>query len=158
MTTKTILVTGGAGYIGSHCVLALLEQNYKVIVIDNLVNSYKKDKNSTPESLIRVQKLTNKKITFYQADLQETNSINKIFKNHPEISTVFHFAALKSREESRKNPVRYYDSNVLGSTSLITVMRENGVRKLIFSSSAAIYGPPEYLPLGLGGENFFKKV
>ena len=133
-----ILVTGGAGYIGSHTVLELLNQGREVVVVDNL-------RNSSQESLKRVQALTGKQVLFAQVDVRDEEALAKIFK-YP-ISAVIHFAGLKAVGESVKMPLRYYDNNVHGSIALMRVMMEHNVNKLIFSSSATVYGIPEKCPI-----------
>ena len=144
---KTVLVTGGAGYIGSHCVIDLQNANYNVIVVDNLVNSYMAANAEKPEVLLRIEnQITKKPVTFYQTDIRDIEAMDAIFKKH-DISAVLHFAALKSPAESIQDPVKYYDFNVGGSNALIKVMIKNNVKRLIFSSSATVYGPPKYLPV-----------
>lgn len=134
-----ILVTGGAGYIGSHTVLALLERGDDVIVIDNLSNSSK-------ESLDRVAELAGKKPTLYVADILDKNVLKEIFSTHS-ITDVIHFAGLKSVGESVRKPLEYYENNVVGSVVLLNEMLLAGVNSLIFSSSATVYGNPERVPL-----------
>lgn len=134
-----ILVTGGAGYIGSHTVLALLERGDDVIVIDNLSNSSK-------ESLERVAELAGKKPTLYIADILDKKVLKEIFSNHS-ITDVIHFAGLKSVGESVQKPLEYYENNVVGSMVLLNEMLLAGVNSLIFSSSATVYGNPEKVPL-----------
>jgi UDP-glucose 4-epimerase len=134
-----ILVTGGAGYIGSHTVLALLERGDDVIVIDNLSNSSK-------ESLDRVAELAGKKPTLYVADILDKNVLKEIFSTHS-ITDVIHFAGLKSVGESVRKPLEYYENNVVGSMVLLNEMLLAGVNSLIFSSSATVYGNPEKVPL-----------
>ncbi|MBO5480551.1 MAG: UDP-glucose 4-epimerase GalE [Clostridia bacterium] len=134
-----ILVTGGCGYIGSHTVLELLNKNYEVVVVDNFSNS-------SPESLRRVQKLTGKTATFYEADIRDSEMMDKIFKSH-KVDAVIHFAAFKAVGESCKLPLKYYENNISGTVSLLQVMEKNNVKKIIFSSSATVYGDPERLPL-----------
>ncbi|XP_025835371.1 UDP-glucose 4-epimerase isoform X1 [Agrilus planipennis] len=146
MTGKgTILVTGGAGYVGSHTVLELLNNNYSVIALDNLVNCYA-EKNDKPESLKRVEKLTGKQIIFYNVDIRDKTSLDKIFKVHS-IDFVIHFAALKAVGESVQIPLTYYQNNIAGSSTLFEVMQSNGVKKIVFSSSATVYGIPQFLPI-----------
>ncbi|KMW71710.1 UDP-glucose 4-epimerase [Photorhabdus luminescens subsp. luminescens] len=135
----TILITGGAGYIGSHAVLALLERGADVVVIDNLFNS-------SPESLHRVEKLTGKSVRFYQGDMLDLNLLHKIFQEN-KIETVIHFAGLKAVGESTRKPLEYYQNNVTGTLVLLQAMHTNGVHQLIFSSSATVYGDPEFVPL-----------
>ncbi|MFZ3387646.1 UDP-glucose 4-epimerase GalE [Buttiauxella gaviniae] len=134
-----ILVTGGAGYIGSHTVLALLERGDEVIVIDNLSNS-------SQESLVRVAELTGKNPTLYVANVLDKNILRTIFSKHS-ITDVIHFAGLKSVGESIKKPLEYYENNVTGTIVLLSEMLNTGVNSLIFSSSATVYGNPEKVPL-----------
>lgn len=134
-----VLVTGGAGYIGSHTVLELLNEGHEVIVIDNLSNS-------SEESIKRVERLTGKKIIFYKEDIRNKKILTMIFENkHPDI--VIHFAGLKAVGESTQKPLEYYDNNIGGTITLLEVMRDTGCRKIIFSSSATVYGKPESVPI-----------
>ena len=134
-----VLVTGGAGYIGSHTCLELLEDGYGVIVIDNLCNS-------NPESLKRVQALTGKSITFYEGDVRDEALLRKIFAAH-EISCVIHFAGLKAVGESVAMPWEYYDNNLNSTLVLTKVMKEVGMKNIIFSSSATVYTADNEMPL-----------
>jgi len=134
-----ILVTGGCGFIGSHTVLELLKNDYQCVVFDNLSNS-------TYESLRRVEKLAEKKVTFIKGDILDTDALNKVFKEF-QISCVIHFAGLKAVGESCSQPLRYYHNNVTGSIVLLECMKENNVNQIIFSSSSTVYGDPQYLPL-----------
>ena len=134
-----ILVTGGAGYIGSHTVLELLQQGSDVIVIDNLSNS-------SEESLERVKKITDKAITFYQGDILDKPFLDSVFAKHT-IESVIHFAGLKAVGESVVKPIEYYQNNVQGTLTLVDAMRDAGVFKLVFSSSATVYGDPASLPI-----------
>ena len=134
-----ILVTGGAGYIGSHTCLELLESGYGVIVIDNLCNS-------NPKSLDRVRALTGKEIKFYEGDVRDEALLRKIFAEN-EISAVIHFAGLKAVGESVAQPWRYYDNNLNSTLVLTKVMNEVGVKKIIFSSSATVYSGDNEMPL-----------
>ncbi|WP_314140683.1 UDP-glucose 4-epimerase GalE [Buttiauxella noackiae] len=134
-----ILVTGGAGYIGSHTVLALLERGDDVVVIDNLSNSSQK-------SLDRVAELTGKQPTLYVANILDKPVLKTIFSKHM-ITDVIHFAGLKSVGESIKKPLEYYENNVTGTLVLLSEMLNAGVKSLIFSSSATVYGNPEKVPL-----------
>ena len=136
---ETILVTGGCGYIGSHTALELLNKNYQVVVVDNLSNS-------SFESLRRVQKLTGKKVVFYEADIRDRTAMEKIFAAHT-FDAVIHFAAFKAVGESCKLPLKYYENNISGTVTLLQVMAKYNVKKIIFSSSATVYGDPERLPL-----------
>lgn len=134
-----ILVTGGAGYIGSHTVLALLERGEEVVVLDNLSNS-------SPESLFRVERLTGKKVIFYQGDIQQHHLLDHIFRQH-DVHAVIHLAGLKSVRESTEEPLKYYQNNISGSLIVLDRMRHAGVKQFIFSSSATVYGLAEYTPL-----------
>jgi UDP-glucose 4-epimerase len=134
-----ILVTGGAGYIGSHTCVELLKENYDVVVLDNFSNSCE-------ESLNRVQTLTNKPLSFYQADLLDSPSICQIFENH-KIDAVIHFAGLKAVGESVSIPLKYYHNNLTGTFNLLSAMDKYGVKNLVFSSSATVYGDPATLPI-----------
>ena len=136
---ENILVTGGAGYIGSHTVVELLESGYGVVVVDNLSNSNK-------ESMNRVKKITGKSPVFYEADVRDRAAIEKIFTEN-KIDYVIHFAGLKAVGESCVKPIEYYDNNLYGTLVLLEVMREHGCKKIVFSSSATVYGTPERLPL-----------
>ena len=135
----TILVTGGCGYIGSHTVLELLNKNYDVVVVDNFSNS-------SPESLRRVQQITGKTVTFYEADIRDAEAMEKIFSAH-KFDAVIHFAAFKAVGESCKLPLKYYENNISGTVSLLQIMEKYNVKKVVFSSSATVYGDPERLPL-----------
>ncbi|MDZ7720289.1 MAG: UDP-glucose 4-epimerase GalE [Balneolaceae bacterium] len=136
---KSILVTGGAGFIGSHTVLELLNADYKVVVVDNLSNS-------KLEAISRVESLTSKKIDFYQVDLLNKNDLREVF-NAYSFDAVIHFAALKAVGESVKQPLRYYKNNISGTINLCEVMQETGVNNFVFSSSATVYGDPSQSPL-----------
>ncbi len=134
-----ILVTGGAGYIGSHTCVEMLNAGYEVIVVDNL-------NNSSSESLKRVEKITGKKVKFYKNDVCDRKALTKIFKKH-NIEAVIHFAGLKAVGESVKKPVWYYQNNLESTIALIEVMTEFNVKKLVFSSSATVYGVATEMPL-----------
>ena len=134
-----VLVTGGAGYIGSHTCLELLESGYGVVVIDNLCNS-------NPKSLDRVEELTGRKITFYRGDVRDKALMDKIFAEN-EIAAVIHFAGLKAVGESVAQPWRYYDNNLNSTLVLTKAMEEAGVKNIIFSSSATVYSGDNEMPL-----------
>ena len=134
-----ILVTGGAGYIGSHTCIELLEQGHEVIVVDNLCNSSR-------VSLDRVETITGKKVTFYEADLLDRKALEEIFE-HESIDAVIHFAGLKAVGESVAKPLEYYHNNITGTLILCDVMREHKVKNIIFSSSATVYGDPAFVPI-----------
>lgn len=146
MNKKSVLVTGGAGYIGSHACLELLQSGYQVVVIDNLSNS-------KVESLSRVQQITGKSLTFYQADIRDKQALTEIFAKES-IGTVMHFAGLKAVGESCEQPLQYYHNNVYGTLILTEVMSGANVKQLVFSSSATVYGESvspqysEHFPLG----------
>ncbi len=134
-----VLVTGGAGFIGSHTCIELLEAGYQVVVVDNLCNS-------SAEALKRVEQITGKKVTFYQEDLLDREAIEKIFEQE-EIESVIHFAGLKAVGESVQKPLEYYYNNITGTLILCDVMRRHGVKKIVFSSSATVYGSPKTVPI-----------
>ncbi|PSN40758.1 UDP-glucose 4-epimerase [Blattella germanica] len=139
MAGATILVTGGAGYVGSHSVVQLLNQGYEVVVIDNLVNASR-------ECLKRVEKITGKKVTCHTVDLCDRNRLDEIFKQY-KIDCVIHFAALKAVGESVAIPLTYYRNNVGGTVTLLEAMKEHNVKRIVYSSSATVYGIPQKLPL-----------
>ena len=134
-----ILVTGGAGFIASHTNVELLNAGYDVVVVDNLVNSSR-------ESVARVEELTGKKISFYEEDLLNEKVIDAIFEKE-NIDSVIHFAALKAVGESCQIPLRYFDNNLTGTLNLLKVMEKHGVKSIVFSSSATVYGKPESVPI-----------
>ncbi|EGM70642.1 UDP-glucose 4-epimerase GalE [Shewanella sp. HN-41] len=135
----TILVTGGAGYIGTHTVVELLNAGSEVIVLDNLSNS-------SIEALNRVEQITGKTVTFYQGDILNKALLQKVFSDHT-IDSVIHFAGLKAVGESVAKPLKYYENNVTGTLILCQVMAEFKVKNLVFSSSATVYGDPASLPI-----------
>lgn len=134
-----ILVTGGAGYIGSHTCVELMNEGYEVVVIDNLSNSSEK-------SLERVREITGKKLTFYKANLVDRESIEKIFEKES-IDSVIHFAGHKAVGESVAKPLEYYFNNITGTLILCDVMKKHGVKDIVFSSSATVYGSPKTVPI-----------
>jgi UDP-glucose 4-epimerase len=138
-TKQKVLVTGGAGYIGSHTCLELLEGGYDVVAVDNLSNSSK-------ESLNRVQKITGKTLTFVQCDLLDRALLDQIFADY-QPDAVVHFAGLKAVGESMVNPLDYYKNNVCGTATLLEVMVENSIKNIVFSSSCTVYGAPKNLPI-----------
>jgi UDP-glucose 4-epimerase len=134
-----ILVTGGAGYIGSHTCLELLKAGHEIVVVDNLSNSKE-------EPLRRVQKITGEKLAFHQVDLLDRQALEDVFTRHP-IQAVIHFAGLKAVGESVNIPLRYYHNNITGTLILCEVMKAHGVRNIVFSSSATVYGDPQTMPI-----------
>ena len=135
----SILVTGGAGYIGSHTCIEMQNAGYDIIVVDNLDNSSK-------ESLARVEKITGKPVKFYEEDVREKQVLRKIFSEN-NIEAVIHFAGLKAVGESVREPIMYYDNNLISTLVLLEVMNEFGVKKIVFSSSATVYGVATEMPL-----------
>jgi UDP-glucose 4-epimerase len=136
---STVLVTGGAGFIGSHTSVELLNAGYDIIILDNFVNS-------KPESLKRIKELTGKDFKFYQADIRDEEAMTKVFAEN-KIDAVIHFAGLKSVPQSVKEPLNYYDNNIAGTVCLCRVMDNAGCKKLVFSSSATVYGSKNPSPL-----------
>lgn len=134
-----IAVTGGAGYIGTHTCVELLENGYEVVVIDNLCNS-------SQEALKRVKEITGKELEFYKTDILDKENLTKVFKDHS-IDAVIHFAGLKAVGESVEIPLQYYHNNITGTLVLLEVMKENQVKNIVFSSSATVYGEPATLPI-----------
>lgn len=134
-----VLVTGGAGYIGSHAVLALIEKGYQVVVYDNLSNS-------SQVSIDRISRMSGKTVTLFKGDLCCVKSLQTVFRSH-QFDAVLHFAGLKAVGESVLNPLQYFSNNVVGTLNLLNVMSKNNVKKLVFSSSATVYGDPLELPL-----------
>lgn len=151
MSKDYVLVTGGAGYIGSHTVVALLEAKRNVVVVDNLSNS-------SYEAIKRIEKITGVLVPFFQVDLRDADGLAKVFTEYPGIKSVIHFAGLKAVGESTKIPLEYYDQNVAGTINLVKVMQKFGVSTIVFSSSATVYGDatrfenmipiPEECPVG----------
>ncbi len=134
-----ILVTGGAGYIGSHTCVELLNEGYDVVVVDNLSNSSRK-------ALERVEQITGKKLAFYQVDLLDQEALREVFDKEA-VDAVIHFAGLKAVGESVEKPLEYYHNNMTGTFHLCDAMRSHGVKNIIFSSSATVYGDPAFVPI-----------
>lgn len=134
-----ILVTGGAGYIGSHTCIELMNAGYEVVVVDNLCNSSR-------ESLKRVEKIVGKEVPFYEVDIRDAEELTSVFEKE-DITAVIHFAGLKAVGESVAKPLEYYDNNIAGTLVLCDVMRKAGIKNIIFSSSATIYGDPAFIPI-----------
>lgn len=134
----SILITGGAGYIGSHTCVELLEAGYDIVVIDNYVNS-------CPESLERVKKITGKDFPYYECDIRDRDGLDKVFAAQ-KIEAVIHFAGLKAVGESCQKPLEYYDNNITGTLTLLEAMRANGCKTIVFSSSATVYGAENQVP------------
>lgn len=153
---KTTLVTGGAGYIGSHTLIELINNNFEVVVIDNLANSSR-------ESLRRVEQITGHEIPFIEADVRDQSALDDIFTTY-DIDSVIHFAGLKAVGESVAKPLEYYDNNLVSTLALLEAMRKHSVKQLVFSSSATVYGSPSELPLretstvGIGLTNPYGKT
>lgn len=136
---EKILVTGGAGYIGSHTAVELLDSGYGVVIIDNFYNS-------KPEAIENIKKITNKNFAFYEGDVRDKNILRVIFNEH-KIDAVIHFAGYKAVGESVEKPLMYYRNNIGCTLSLLEVMQEYNCKKIVFSSSATVYGEPERLPI-----------
>lgn len=134
-----VLVTGGAGYIGSHMCVELLQSGYQVVVVDNLSNSSRR-------SLDAVERITQKPLSFVEADVRDPGRLDRVFRDHP-IDAVLHFAGLKAVGESVAEPASYYDNNVVGTLRLVEVMSAHGVKTLVFSSSATVYGLADEMPI-----------
>ena len=134
-----ILVTGGAGFIGSHTVVELQQAGYDVVVLDNLCNASEK-------VIPRVEAITGKKVPFYKADILDREALEEIFSKE-QIDAVIHFAGLKAVGESVQKPWEYYENNIAGTLTLVDVMRKHGVKSIIFSSSATVYGNPAFVPI-----------
>ncbi len=134
-----VLVTGGAGYIGSHTCVELLNSDYEVVIVDNLSNS-------SVEAIHRVKRITNKDLVFYETDLCRLDELDEIFK-HEEIDAVIHFAGLKAVGESVEIPLKYYQNNIISTLNLVDCMKKYSVKNLVFSSSATVYGKPKTVPI-----------
>ncbi|WP_272660309.1 SDR family NAD(P)-dependent oxidoreductase, partial [Providencia sp. PROV112] len=139
MKNQQVLVTGGLGYIGSHTCVQMIQQGMQPVILDNLHNA-------NLEVLNRIEAITGVKPTFYQGDVRDGQILASIFANH-QIHSVIHFAGLKAVGESVQKPIEYYDVNVNGTLVLVESMKKAGVKSLIFSSSATVYGDPEEVPL-----------
>ena len=135
----SILVTGGAGFIGSHTCVELLNAGYEVVVVDNLYNASEK-------ALERVEQITGKKVTFYEADILDRDALNAIFDKE-QAESVIHFAGYKAVGESVRKPIEYYYNNITGTLILCDVMRKHNVKNIVFSSSATVYGDPAFIPI-----------
>ena len=140
MNKKNILVTGGAGYIGSHTLVELFNSGYKPIVVDNLSNS-------SLNNIIGTEQIIKSKIDFYKVDCTDFEQMNKVFKEQKNIDAVIHFAAFKSVEESVRQPDKYFSNNLGSLETLIKIMNSHNVNNIIFSSSCTVYGTPEFLPV-----------
>lgn len=134
-----ILVTGGAGYIGSHTVVELLEAGEDIVIVDNFVNS-------KPEALDRIKKITGKDFKFYEVDILDEEKLEKVFKEN-NIESVIHFAGLKAVGESVVKPIEYYHNNITGTLVLLKLMKKYNCKRIVFSSSATVYGDPEIVPI-----------
>jgi UDP-glucose 4-epimerase len=138
-SNKTILVTGGAGFIGSHTVVQLNTNGYDVVIVDNLSRS--------DSTLLKgIEEITGKPVDFHEVDCTDSNSLNRVFE-HRKIDAVIHFAAYKAVGESVEKPLEYYENNILSLTSLLKAMKKNSVRDIIFSSSCTVYGEPDQIPV-----------
>ena len=136
----TILVSGGAGYIGSHTCVELIQAGYDIVVADNLVNS-------CPEALRRVERITGKPVPFVKAELCDPAQVEDLFRRYPDIGAVIHFAGLKAVGESVAKPLEYYTNNLMNTLVLLGAMRRHGVKRFVFSSSATVYGDPASVPI-----------
>lgn len=136
----SVLVTGGAGYIGSHTVVELLNRGEKIIIVDNFSNS-------KPEMLDKIRKITNKDFKFYEVDLLDRENLDKVFTENPDIESVIHFAGLKAVGESVAKPIKYYHNNITGTLILLDIMKKYNCKKIVFSSSATVYGDPATVPI-----------
>ena len=136
----SVLVTGGAGYIGSHTCVELIQSGCDIVVVDNLVNS-------CTESIHRVEQITGKAIPFIQADVCDAEAMERLFTQYPDIDSVIHFAGLKAVGESVRKPLDYYTNNLVSTLTLLNTMRAHGVKNFVFSSSATVYGDPVSVPI-----------
>lgn len=140
MSQGTILVTGGAGFIGSHTCVELIDKGYDVCIVDNLVNA-------KLEVLNRIERIAGKRPRFYEVDIRDRAGMDSVFEKESEVSCVIHFAGLKAVGESCQKPWEYYENNIGGSLVLFDVMRQHGCKSIIFSSSATVYGDPAFVPI-----------
>ena len=136
----SILVSGGAGYIGSHTCIELMAAGYEVLVADNFYNA-------CPQALKRVEQIAGKKVPFVEIDLCDEKAVNMLFANHPEIEAVIHFAAYKAVGESVEKPLAYYRNNLINTLNILNAMKQYGVKNFVFSSSATVYGDPASVPI-----------
>ena len=136
----SVLVTGGAGYIGSHTVVELLNKGEEIVIVDNFSNS-------KPEMLDKIKEITKKDFKFYEVDLLDKAGLEKVFDENPEIDSVIHFAGLKAVGESVAKPIEYYHNNITGTLVLLDVMKKHNCKKIVFSSSATVYGNPKTVPI-----------
>ena len=135
----SILVTGGAGFIGSHTVVELMNAGYDVVIVDNLVNASEK-------SIERIEQIVGKKVKFYKVDINDRDGLNEVFDKE-QIDSCIHFAGLKAVGESVVKPLEYYSNNISGTLVLLDVMRKHNVKNIVFSSSATVYGNPAFIPI-----------
>jgi UDP-glucose 4-epimerase len=140
MKSQKVLVTGGAGYIGTHTIVELVQAGLEPIIVDDLSRSHR-------SLLAGVQEITGKEILFYPFDCKDVSQIRKIFQQHPDITSVIHFAAYKSVNESVQNPLMYYQNNIGSLLSLLEAMKEFSVTRFVFSSSCTVYGQPDQIPV-----------
>ena len=136
----SVLVTGGTGFIGSHTVVELLNSGYNVVIVDNLSNS-------KIEVIDKIKEITGKDVKFYKVDILDRENLNSIFEENKDIDSVIHFAAFKAVGESVEKPIEYYHNNIEGTISLVDIMRKHNVKKIVFSSSATVYGDPKTVPI-----------
>ena len=136
----SVLVTGGAGYIGSHTVVELLNRGEEIVIVDNFSNS-------KPEMLDKIKEIAKKDFKFYEVDLLDREKLNNVFEENPDIDSVIHFAGLKAVGESVAKPVEYYHNNITGTLVLLDVMKNHNCKKIVFSSSATVYGNPKTVPI-----------
>jgi len=136
----SVLVTGGAGYIGSHTVVELLNRGEEIVIVDNFSNS-------KPEMLDKIKEIAKKDFKFYEVDLLDREKLDKVFEENPDIDSVIHFAGLKAVGESVAKPVEYYHNNITGTLVLLDVMKKYNCKKIVFSSSATVYGNPKTVPI-----------